>query len=460
MIEFSVGTVWATFTSRTYNTGNSFSTGTWITPTLTPSVTPTGTIIPNTPTASPTPTITDTPTPSNTPTPSATPTPSESPTPTITPTPSQTLTPSLTPTVTPPSTSGSGNSAVSFLQASSQIIDAGTGSSFNTLTTHATWEFWIKPVSVTSQHPIIGRWGDNWLFTIYNYNGSFLLFAYLIDANNQLISLNEGAWAYSNFQLDNWYHVAWVFDGTGINKSDRLKLYINGQQKTIDVFNGSSENIPSELKTSPSESVKIGADRFEHYYDGAIDNVSIWNISRSASEIQGDYLNELNGNESGLVAYWKMNEGTGTTIADSTANSNTGSFVNSPSWVGGYPQVVLNEMMPRPSSGEDWIEIFNRSNVNVNLNNWSFADSTSTIPISLNGIINSGAFQSFNVSDRLNMNNDTIQLKDEGGFLMDVKSYPPPSTADGISIGRSPDGTGDWKNCSTPSEDLSNNSSC
>jgi hypothetical protein len=41
---------------------------------------------------------------------------------------------------------------------------------------------------------------------------------------------------------------------------------------------------------------------------------------------------ELNGNESGLVGYWKFNEGTGTTTADQTTNGNTGT-ISGAAWV-------------------------------------------------------------------------------------------------------------------------------
>ncbi len=504
MIEFSVGTVWATFTSRTYNAGNTFSTGAWITPSLTPSVTPTGTIIPtdtptltptlsitetptptNTPsptasltptvtpsvsptaTETPTPTITNTPTPTNSPTPSTTPTPSESPTPTITPTPSQTPTPSLTPTVTPPSTFGSSNSAVSFLQASSQMIDAGTGSSFNTLTTHATWEFWLKPNSFTEgYHSLLARWGNDgfqsWRLSVLNISGTFYLFAHLIDANDQNNSLTQGAYIIDNFPLNNWYHVAWAYNGTASTNSDKLKLYINGQQQTVNI-NGIPPTIPNSLYIPLTESVRIGADGLGEYYDGTIDNISIWNVSRSISEIQGDYLNELNGSETGLVAYWKMNEGTGTTIADSTSNSNTGSFVNSPSWVGGYPQVVLNEMMPNPSPGPDWVEIYNRSNKTVDISGWTIHDSApldniiGTVPASTSLI--SGSFLTLDVSNRLNATGDTISLKDTSGSNVDFKVYVS-GIPENVSIGRNPNGIGDWLNCATSSKGTSNNLLC
>jgi hypothetical protein len=43
----------------------------------------------------------------------------------------------------------------------------------------------------------------------------------------------------------------------------------------------------------------------------------------------------LEGTGSGLVGWWKFDEGTGTTVYDSSGNGHTGAFVNSPTWVAG-----------------------------------------------------------------------------------------------------------------------------
>lgn len=454
LFELSLGFAYAIFTSRAYNFENTFATGTWSIPGPSGASGPSGVSGETGPSGASGPSgvsgetgpsgVTGETGPSGASGPSGTSGPSGA---------------------TGPSGGSVVNYGTSFQASGSPYVDAGAGVSFDTLSQHATWEIWVKPNSVTAggDRTLLARWGSgisrSWKLFLFSYQDQSYISAYIFDPSDPNNISTQNAYFQNTFQPNSWYHIAFVYDGTGSTNADKLKLYVNGQLKTL-TFNGSAPVIVTSLKIPLTESVRIGGSGLGEYFDGAVDNVSIWNISRSVSDIQGDYLNELNGNESGLVAYWKMNEGTGTTVADSTVNSNTGNFFNSPTWVGGYPQVVLNEMMPRPLIGGDWIEIYNRSNVNVDLNSWSFADSTSTIPVSLNGIINSGAFQSFNVSDRLNMSSDTIQLKDAGGYLMDVKSYPPPSTADDISIGRKPDGVGDWQSCTTSTEGATNNISC
>lgn len=45
---------------------------------------------------------------------------------------------------------------------------------------------------------------------------------------------------------------------------------------------------------------------------------------------------------SGLITWYKFAEGSGTTTSDSSGNSNTGTLVNSPSWVSGVPSSPIS----------------------------------------------------------------------------------------------------------------------
>ncbi len=46
------------------------------------------------------------------------------------------------------------------------------------------------------------------------------------------------------------------------------------------------------------------------------------------------------GNDGSLVGWWKMNEGTGTTVAESSSTGSTGTFTNGPTWVVSNPTGV------------------------------------------------------------------------------------------------------------------------
>jgi len=120
------------------------------------------------------------------------------------------------------------------------------------------------------------------------------------------------------------YHVAFVKDvmiGT---------FYVNGEPA------GSMKarkNIHYD-----SNDVFLGFDNAEnnYYYKGYMDEVRIWDIARTQNELQNNINNELTGNESGLTAYWKLNEHNGTVAYDSTDNNSDGT-IHGAQWASTYP---------------------------------------------------------------------------------------------------------------------------
>jgi len=117
-------------------------------------------------------------------------------------------------------------------------------------------------------------------------------------------------------------HLASVFD----TSNNKYAVYKNGST----VASGTLTDAPRLLVTGKTF---IGKDnRNKGYFDGIIDDVRIWNVARTQQQIQDNMNKELVGNETGLVGYWKFNEGTGTTAYDSTANGNNGT-INGATWV-------------------------------------------------------------------------------------------------------------------------------
>ena len=55
-------------------------------------------------------------------------------------------------------------------------------------------------------------------------------------------------------------------------------------------------------------------------------------MARTQAEIRADMNWRLAGTEPGLVAYWRFDEGTGTTAADTTGQGHNGSLINGPAW--------------------------------------------------------------------------------------------------------------------------------
>jgi len=114
-----------------------------------------------------------------------------------------------------------------------------------------------------------------------------------------------------------------VYDGNNI------KIFINGVERaSVD------DNSPPGIRPSYTNLLIGEAPAYPgRKFDGKIDEVRVWNYARSEGEIQADMHRRLNGDEPGLVGYWRFDEGTGSTTSDSTANGNDGTLVGVPDWV-------------------------------------------------------------------------------------------------------------------------------
>jgi len=62
-----------------------------------------------------------------------------------------------------------------------------------------------------------------------------------------------------------------------------------------------------------------------------VDEIRIWNVARTAGQILTNMNRSLTGTEPGLVAYWRLDEGSGTNIYDSTMNGYNGGITR-PVW--------------------------------------------------------------------------------------------------------------------------------
>tara|TARA_Y100001935_G_scaffold253785_1_gene260932 strand:- start:147962 stop:150502 length:2541 start_codon:yes stop_codon:yes gene_type:complete len=124
----------------------------------------------------------------------------------------------------------------------------------------------------------------------------------------------------SDLYDNTWHHCALVWD----NSTGTLTCYIDAVER----FSFTNANMIG-ADCSNSLDLEFGrANTNDQYLTGYLDDVRIWNYARTQSQIQADKDSELTGNESGLIGYWKMNEGSGSTIDDSSSNSNVGTLVN------------------------------------------------------------------------------------------------------------------------------------
>jgi gliding motility-associated-like protein len=152
-----------------------------------------------------------------------------------------------------------------------------------------TYEAWVRPTVIDSYRGFLGThvpnggrgpsmWvGPNGSLHTDSYSGS-TRFDMVVD---------------DFFAANAWVHVAWVKNGT------TYTVYKNGVQV-------STRTAPSSVLL-PNANFTIG--KLDNWFAGTLDEVRIWNTARTAQEITDNMSATLNGNETGLRAYYTFNQG-------------------------------------------------------------------------------------------------------------------------------------------------------
>lgn len=118
-----------------------------------------------------------------------------------------------------------------------------------------------------------------------------------------------------------FHHVAFA------KKASELQLYIDGELAgtATDTATGNTTN------QSPLYLARRGGPAWPDNVTGSLYEFRLWNVARSQADIAAAMRTALRGYEDGLVGYWRIQEGEGNVIKDSTANHNDGT-VYLPQW--------------------------------------------------------------------------------------------------------------------------------
>jgi len=176
----------------------------------------------------------------------------------------------------------------------------GTNFGFVAPTTAITIEAWMRPEYNTNQYIIAldpeegtnrivlaGPWSDGRM--IWGFAESNVAYLPPVTLSNT------------------WNHFA-VVAGAG-----SMRIYRNGVLET---------NRPgADTFVRGNYLLEIGgASTHGQYFRGQVDEVRIWNVARTQSEIQFNMHRPLEGDEAGLRAYYRFDEFTGALLGDSTTN--------------------------------------------------------------------------------------------------------------------------------------------
>ena len=182
------------------------------------------------------------------------------------------------------------------------------------LTENYTLEAWIFPESFS------------WLAGIISKYQTSAANGYMLRLTHQSpytgLGFDEVVTSTGVLNSNQWYHIA------AVNNGGSRKLYINGIEFNI---SGSPLNVSAN-----NDPLRIGSDYSGRFFDGRIDEIRIWNVPREQDDIIATMDTVLSGSETGLVAYYTFNEGSGIILYDQTDNGHDGTLVGGPSWASGY----------------------------------------------------------------------------------------------------------------------------
>lgn len=211
------------------------------------------------------------------------------------------------------------NYSLGLLGTSSQAVNIGTGAAI-TGTGGFTVEAWVKTTATADAYIVQQREGGG-----AGFEGEYMLslttsgqvswFIYQGGNGFNVVStatVNDG----------NWHHIAATREADASGR-----IYIDG------VLDQSSAGT---VATMNALTVAIGYDFRDanKYFTGDIEDVRIWNTTRTAFQIKEFAYKAPANNAAGLVAYYKCDENGGTTLVNSCTNTPgiNGTIVNGSTW--------------------------------------------------------------------------------------------------------------------------------
>ncbi len=186
---------------------------------------------------------------------------------------------------------------------------------------------WIRPSTINTGGKVKTILGKVSYEYILSQLDDTIMFRQWTDSGNDTIAIQTP----SILEANQWYQITLVYDGT----AHTTNLYVNG------TLQASGANLQPSF-VNRTETLKIGYGYGWNvsptpYFSGKIDEVKIFPYALTAAQIKKElnfgsavtvgFENQGSLGE-GLVAYWPMNETTGTTIADYSGNNATVTLTN------------------------------------------------------------------------------------------------------------------------------------
>jgi hypothetical protein len=254
------------------------------------------------------------------------------------------------------------NSSILF-NGTSQYVEIPDNNNLD-LSANFTLEGWIYPTGAGSQPTEGGM--------IINKESSYEIarfadgtFRYALSANG-----NGTDWSWYNTTLkaplNTWTHFALVKSGSTVT------FYVNTSSSNVNASN------PASLAAN-TQTLRIGnRSSGPHFFNGYVDEIKIWNTAQTQQAIKNYAYNKfLSTTAAGLVAYYRMNEGTGAATINSSLNTTgiNGTLINTPVWSTSPVQFSGNALVF--DGTDDEVSIPHSSSINISsaitLEAWVYA---------------------------------------------------------------------------------------
>ena len=166
---------------------------------------------------------------------------------------------------------------------------------------------------------------DNFIAITYNNSAQEIQMTYRAAGTSKVAN---GAFAHEASNA--WHHVAVTWN----TDEDFVKGYVDGTRietvTSLTTFAGTINKVYAARNTLSANS----------YHAGHLDSIAIFSNTKSDAEIVTLYNNGKPNDlalYSGLVGYWRMDEGSGTTVEDLSSNNNTSDLIHAPAWTTDVP---------------------------------------------------------------------------------------------------------------------------
>jgi hypothetical protein len=185
--------------------------------------------------------------------------------------------------------------------------------------TEVTIEYWFKGNKVQSAV----RFQNTNGFIVAGWGNSGGKSQFIISTDGSTNGVSCGP--LTTVEDNTWHHLAMVWKKNtifatyldGVLQSSRVAANVN-----LPVFTGNVGFLGSYYANG-------------EYTKGNLEDVRIWNVARTANQISSSKNCELNGTETGLIAYYKFNQGINagnnaleSTLVDATSNANNATLTN------------------------------------------------------------------------------------------------------------------------------------